>query len=80
MVNNSIVHRDLKPENLLMHEGKLKLADFGFAKYVISHNAMQKSIVGTPLYMSPELLKRIKYTSKCDVWSLGVIFYEVSCG
>jgi len=63
---------------LLLHDGRLKLADFGFAKYVISHTTLQKSIVGTPLYMSPQLLKRVKYTSKCDVWSLGVIFYEVT--
>jgi serine/threonine-protein kinase ULK/ATG1 len=38
---------------------------------------MLKSMVGTPLYMAPQILKREKYTSKCDVWSMGVLFYEV---
>jgi serine/threonine-protein kinase ULK/ATG1 len=61
----------------LIHGGRVKLADFGFAKYVMSDTALQKSVVGTPKYMSPEILKRVKYTSKCDVWSIGAIFYEV---
>lgn len=67
----------MKPENIMIHNGKLKLADFGFAKNVIGRNQMQKSMVGTPLYMAPQVLKREKYTSKCDIWAVGVIFYEV---
>lgn len=67
----------MKPENIMIHNGKLKLADFGFAKHVIGRNQMQKSMVGTPLYMAPQVLKREKYTSKCDIWAIGVIFYEV---
>jgi serine/threonine-protein kinase ULK/ATG1 len=77
LIENSVIHRDVKPENIMMHNGKLKIADFGFAKNVISSKHMQKSMVGTPLYMAPQVLKREKYTSKCDIWALGVIFYEV---
>jgi len=77
LINNSIIHRDIKPENILIHQGRLKLADFGFAKNVVAHNTMHKSMVGTPLYMAPQILKREKYTSKCDVWSIGVLFYQV---
>ena len=64
----------------MIHNGKLKLADFGFAKNVIGRNQMQKSMVGTPLYMAPQVLKREKYTSKCDIWAVGVIFYEMLFG
>lgn len=62
----------------MIHDGKLKLADFGFAKSVINRNQLQKSMVGTPLYMAPQVLKHEKYTSKCDIWAVGVIFYEVT--
>lgn len=41
---------------------------------------MLKSLVGTPLYMAPQILIKIKYTGKCDIWSLGVIYYEVLTG
>lgn len=44
---------------------------------MVSHNALQKSMVGTPLYMAPQILKREKYSSKCDVWSIGVVYFEV---
>ncbi len=71
-----IVHRDLKPANILVNRGLLKLADFGFAKFVdTSENALLKSCVGTPLYMAPQILRRENYSTKCDVWSVGVIFY-----
>ena len=38
------------------------------------------SLVGTPLYMAPQILKREKYTNKCDVWALGLVFYEIIYG
>ena len=76
-----VVHRDLKPANILIHEGTYKIADFGFAKYVDNFgNQMLKSCVGSPIYMAPQLLEREAYTTKCDVWSLGVITYEMIYG
>jgi serine/threonine protein kinase len=59
----------------------LKLGDFGFAKQC--HNGktqINQSAVGTPLYMSLEILKGDEYTSKCDIWALGFIFYEILHG
>ena len=57
----------------------LKLGDFGFAKKN-KENSMVTTCVGTPLYMSLEILKGDQYTSKCDIWALGFIFYEILHG
>lgn len=76
-----IIHRDLKPHNLLLTErssnAELKIADFGFARFVID---MMESFLGSPLYMAPEMIRRERYTSKSDLWSVGVIFYEMLTG
>ena len=52
----------------------LKLADFGFAQQLNGRGTI-KGDAGSPLYMSWELMKKKEYTSKCDVWALGVLFY-----
>ncbi|CAD8087916.1 unnamed protein product [Paramecium sonneborni] len=76
-----IIHRDIKPANIMIQDTLFKITDFGFAKQVDSHiDTMMNSLVGTPLYMSPQILKRQSYTSKCDIWSLGLIFYELIYG
>lgn len=77
--SNGIIHRDLKPANILIKNGICKISDFGFAKNM-GQATIMKSIVGTPLYMSPQLLKGIKYTSKSDLWSIGLIYYEMLHG
>lgn len=58
------------------HNGVFKITDFGFAKKIHVDSTMN-SLVGTPLYMAPQILKRLPYTSKSDIWSLGLIFYEM---
>jgi serine/threonine protein kinase len=50
-----MVHRDLKPANLLLHNFSIKIADLGFSKVTEDHEQMLESIVGTPLYMSPQI-------------------------
>ena len=72
---SGIIHRDLKPANILLKEGVCKLSDFGFAKSLQHEETVMKSIVGTPLYMSPQILKKGKYTAKSDLWSIGLIYY-----
>lgn len=80
LVKLRIVHRDLKPANILYTKGVFKLADFGLAKYVQNEDQLLKTRVGTPFYMAPQILLNEKYTSKCDIWSLGVIFYQLVFG
>ena len=75
IVKQGIIHRDLKPANVLVHEGVFKICDFGFAKYFKELGQMNKTCVGTPMYMSPQALKHKPYTNKSDVWSLGVVFH-----
>lgn len=81
LLKNGIIHRDLKPENILIKGTQHKLADFGFARTVDNfQRQMLTSLVGTPLYMSPQILMHEKYTSKSDLWSLAFIFYEMMYG
>ena len=75
-----IIHRDLKPENIMMNsKGFLKVIDFGVAKNLIGQN-FTNSIVGTPLYMSPEIILGKDYNYKVDYWSVGIILYEIFYG
>jgi DNA-binding response OmpR family regulator/predicted Ser/Thr protein kinase len=77
-----VIHRDLKPSNLLINEtGRLLIADFGISK-IISTNAREETLtfVGTPIYMSPEQCGEGVLDSRTDLYSLGVIFYEMLLG
>ena len=79
LIKNGITHRDLKPENIMVKDKVLKIADFGFAKMTESA-AFLKTMVGTPAYMPPQILSEERYTYKCDIWSLGVMTYEMIVG
>lgn len=81
LVSLGYLHRDLKPENILIDNNVFKLADFGFATQVQNfQQSLLKTVVGTPLYMSPQILCHESYTTKSDVWSMGLIYYEMLCG
>src|SRR5262245_12275890 len=78
-----IVHRDLKPDNLMLRkDGSLALADFGIAKHVSMFltDTAHDQVVGTPYYLSPEQASGQAVDQRCDLYSLGVIFYEMLTG
>ena len=76
--DKKIVHRDLKSQNVFLRTtGEVKIGDFGIAK-VMSHTSDQaRSIVGTPYYISPEIVQNQPYSFKSDIWALGVLLYEM---
>ncbi|KAJ4720994.1 Protein kinase family protein [Melia azedarach] len=79
--SNRIIHRDMKPQNILIGPGSVvKLCDFGFARAMSTNTVVLRSIKGTPLYMAPELVREQPYNHTADLWSLGVILYELYVG
>ena len=79
MHGKRIMHRDLKPANIFINnDGDLKIGDLGLSRQLSSQTFEAFSRVGTPLYMSPEVLQGKGYDWKSDVWSMGCIAYELS--
>ncbi|RME87321.1 MAG: serine/threonine protein kinase [Planctomycetota bacterium] len=76
-----IIHRDIKPENILFHQGRVILTDFGLATQEgMQSITMAGARIGTPLYMSPEQAKGQKVDSRTDIYSLGIVIYEMVTG
>lgn len=79
MHEKRIMHRDLKPANIFLTlDGTIKVGDLGLSRELSEHTIQAHSKVGTPLYMSPEVLKGDGYDFKSDIWSLGCLLYELA--
>ena len=80
LLENNIIHRDLKPQNILVtDELDIKITDFGFARK-FDKNVLFNTLCGSPMYMAPEIINKQDYSIKSDLWSVGVIIYQMFFG
>jgi len=77
--SHGVLHRDVKPENCFFRQanGDLVLGDFGVS-CALDEKSFAKTCIGSPQYLSPEIVNQDPYTFSCDVWSLGVLLYEMA--
>jgi CHASE2 domain-containing sensor protein/predicted Ser/Thr protein kinase len=79
--SQNVVHRDIKPANIMvMPDGTVKVTDFGIAKIVTTAKTQTGIVLGTPSYMSPEQLSGAKVDGRSDLFSLGVVLFEMLTG
>lgn len=76
--HHKVIHRDIKPQNIfLTKNGIIKLGDFGVSKQLRTKWELAKTLMGTPYYLSPEIINNKPYNNKIDIWSLGVLLYQL---
>ena len=76
--DNRVLHRDLKAQNVFLTlDQRVKLGDFGVSRQMSTATATLHTVVGTPVYMSPEVMRSESYGEPADMWALGVILYEL---
>ncbi len=79
--SRGIIHRDIKPHNIMvLRDGSVKVADFGIARFTASQNTLTQEAFGSVHYISPEQAKGSRIDARADIYSAGVVLYEMLCG
>jgi serine/threonine-protein kinase len=78
--SRGIVHRDLKPSNALVADGRIKLADFGLARRLVTSGERRTQVAGTPYFMAPELFSGAEASERSDLYAAGITYYYLLAG